>query len=216
MGDSEERAISFWPSRLPRHVERMLKHAFQDNLKDAWSQNVPQWIGNIVLCGIFHHISFQWPGPSEVVLVINGLDRLIMELKLPPTDAYHKRPDGRRLLREEDHKRGSYSGFTVRWFSGCGIVLKTSMRPWRSCMTPPRSQGFRASSSPFLRVLCGPEAGTEVDERVYFSPLKGNAWGQIAIAKHCQCTVTAGLSWVLVFFGMWQLETCIVGGARKC
>merc|ERR1719507_2798514 len=26
----------------------------------------------------------------HVVLVINGLDRLIVELKLPPTDAYHK------------------------------------------------------------------------------------------------------------------------------
>ena len=27
---------------------------------------------------------------ASFVLVINGIDRLVVELKLPPTDAYHK------------------------------------------------------------------------------------------------------------------------------
>ncbi|OLP78870.1 116 kDa U5 small nuclear ribonucleoprotein component [Symbiodinium microadriaticum] len=78
---------------LTQHIERMLKHAFQDNLK--------------------------------VVLVINGLDRLIMELKLPPTDAYHK---------------------------------------LRYCIEDINETMEKLYDS----------AGTEVDERVYFSPLKGN------------------------------------------
>lgn len=35
----------------------------------------------------------MWCDRLQVVLVINGIDRLIMELKLPPTDAYHKHLD---------------------------------------------------------------------------------------------------------------------------
>lgn len=61
----------------------------------------------------------------HMVLVINGLDRLVVELKLPPTDAYHK---------------------------------------LRYCIEDINETLERLYDT----------VGTEVDNRIYFSPLKGN------------------------------------------
>ena len=71
----------------------MLKHAFQDNLKDARLQD-----------GLSLSVDLISRPGFEVVLVINGLDRLIMELKLPPTDAYHKCLD-RRMISESKSRQ---------------------------------------------------------------------------------------------------------------
>ncbi|CAK9068400.1 unnamed protein product [Durusdinium trenchii] len=68
----------------------------------------------------------MWCDRLQVVLVINGIDRLIMELKLPPTDAYHK----------------------LRY---CIEDINETMEKLYDSV------------------------GTEVDDRVYFSPLRGNA-----------------------------------------
>ncbi|CAK9019432.1 116 kDa) (U5-116 kDa) [Durusdinium trenchii] len=83
-----------------------------------------------VVVGLTQHIERMMKHALQdrlkVVLVINGIDRLIMELKLPPTDAYHK----------------------LRY---CIEDINETMEKLYDSV------------------------GTEVDDRVYFSPLRGNA-----------------------------------------
>jgi len=65
---------------------------------------------------------------QQVVLVINGLDRLIMELKLPPTDAYHKRRGRREGLKGERDRLGEKS---LRCLPGGGLLTRLNFPSFR-------------------------------------------------------------------------------------
>eukprot|EP00913_Durusdinium_trenchii_P001996 g1846.t1 len=119
----------------------------------------PNLVRNICFLGALHHgkttfmdllrmMKHALQDRLKVVLVINGIDRLIMELKLPPTDAYHK----------------------LRY---CIEDINETMEKLYDSV------------------------GTEVDDRVYFSPLRGNVLFSSAQFRHLDCILTD--LWPVVF-----------------
>jgi len=121
--DSKDKSYLFHAMDTPGHAN------FQDEVIAAlaMSDGVVLLVDCVV--GLTQHIERMMKHALQdklkVVLVINGLDRLIMELKLPPTDAYHK----------------------LRY---CIEDINETMEKLYDSV------------------------GTEVDDRVYFSPLRGN------------------------------------------
>lgn len=121
--DSREKSYLFHIMDTPGHAN------FQDEViaSMALADNVVLFVDCIV--GLTVHIERMIKHAIQerlnFVLVVNGLDRLIVELKLPPTDAYHK---------------------------------------LRHCVEEINETLERLYDA----------TGTEVDNRTYFSPLKGN------------------------------------------
>jgi len=121
--DSHEKSYLFNVMDTPGHVN------FQDEVVAgmAISDGIVLFVDVIV--GLTVHmermLKHALQDGLKVVLVVNGLDRLVVELKLPPTDAYHK----------------------LRY---CIEDINETMEKLYDTV------------------------GTEVDNRTYFSPLRGN------------------------------------------
>merc|ERR1719277_58356 len=121
--DSREKSYLLHAMDTPGHSN------FQDEAVAAMAISDGVVLFVDVIVGLTQHvermIKHALQDKLSFVLVVNGLDRLIVELKLPPTDAYHK-------LRH------------------CIEEINETLEKLYDTV------------------------GTEVDSRVYFSPLKGN------------------------------------------
>jgi len=121
--DTRDKSYLFNVMDTPGHAN------FQDEVISAFALSDGVVLFVDVVVGITQHIErmmkYALQEKLHFVLVVNCLDRLIVELKLPPTDAYHK---------------------------------------LRFCIEEINESLDRLYD----------QVGTEVDSRVYFSPLKGN------------------------------------------
>jgi U5 small nuclear ribonucleoprotein component len=89
VGDSKEKSYLFNLMDTPGHAN------FQDEVIAAFAISDGAVLVIDVIHGLTAHIERMLKIAIQEhklspVLVVNGLDRLIVELKLPPTDAYHK------------------------------------------------------------------------------------------------------------------------------
>jgi U5 small nuclear ribonucleoprotein component len=121
--DSRDKSYLFNVCDTPGHAN------FQDEVIAGMALSDGCVLFVDVISGLTVHmermLKYAMQNRMNIVLVVNGIDRLIVELKLPPTDAYHKL----RYCIEE--------------------INETLERLYDT-------------------------VGTEVDNRTYFSPLKGN------------------------------------------
>ncbi|CAJ1450621.1 unnamed protein product, partial [Effrenium voratum] len=121
--DSKDKSYLFHCMDTPGHAN------FQDEVIAALALSDGVVLLVDVVVGLTQHtermLKHALQDKLKVVCVINGLDRLIMELKLPPTDAYHK----------------------LRY---CIEDINETMEKLYDSVS------------------------TEVDDRIYFSPIRGN------------------------------------------
>jgi len=86
--DSKDKSYLFHVMDTPGHTN------FQDEVIAALALSDGVVLFVDVVNGLTEHIQrmikFALQDKLSVVLVINGMDRLVIELKLPPADAYHK------------------------------------------------------------------------------------------------------------------------------